>query len=104
MTRYRKKPVIVDVFRLGYEPIPDWFMVGVSENQHILKTNKEEYFPYEFDETAFAEIKTLEGIMTANNGDYVIQGVSGEVYPCKPDIFEATYEKVDNAIKALEKE
>lgn len=39
-------------------------------------------------------IKTLEGIMTANQNDWIIRGVKGELYPCKPDIFEATYEKV----------
>lgn len=40
------------------------------------------------------EIHTLEGVMRANVGDYIITGVMGEVYPCKPDIFEATYEPV----------
>jgi len=39
-------------------------------------------------------IHTLEGTMTANIGDYIIKGVNGELYPCKPDIFEKTYEKV----------
>lgn len=39
-------------------------------------------------------IETLEGNMKANSGDWVIMGVNGEVYPCKPDIFEKTYEKV----------
>ncbi len=39
-------------------------------------------------------IETLEGTMTANAGDYVIMGVAGEVYPCKPEIFAATYEPV----------
>lgn len=39
-------------------------------------------------------IATLEGVMQANPGDYIIRGVSGEFYPCKPDIFEATYERV----------
>jgi hypothetical protein len=39
-------------------------------------------------------IRTLEGVMTANVGDYVIKGIKSEFYPCKPDIFEATYEKV----------
>jgi len=42
------------------------------------------------------EIPTLEGIMTASKGDWVIKGVKGEVYPCKPDIFAATYEPVDS--------
>lgn len=37
-------------------------------------------------------IPTLEGVMTASAGDYIIKGVQGEVYPCKPDIFEASYE------------
>lgn len=40
-------------------------------------------------------IKTLEGVMRASVGDYIITGVSGEQYPCKPDIFEKTYEPVD---------
>ena len=39
-------------------------------------------------------IQTLEGTMLASVGDYIIKGVKGEFYPCKPDIFEATYEKV----------
>lgn len=41
------------------------------------------------------KIETLEGVMTANPGDFIITGVKGEVYPCKPDIFEATYELID---------
>lgn len=41
-------------------------------------------------------IPTLEGVMTANVGDYIIKGVNGEFYPCKPDIFEKTYEKVEH--------
>lgn len=40
-------------------------------------------------------IDTLEGTMEASKGDYIIKGVKGEFYPCKPDIFEATYEEVD---------
>lgn len=42
------------------------------------------------------DIKTLEGTMHADVGDYIITGVKGEKYPCKPDIFEATYEKIDD--------
>lgn len=40
------------------------------------------------------KIETLEGIMTADKGDWIITGVKGETYPCKPDIFEMTYEEV----------
>lgn len=41
------------------------------------------------------DIETLEGVMHASAGDYIITGVNGEKYPCKPDIFEKTYEKVE---------
>ena len=40
------------------------------------------------------EIETQEGTMKANKGDWIIKGVKGELYPCKPDVFEMTYEKV----------
>lgn len=39
-------------------------------------------------------IETLEGVMKAEKGDYIIKGIMGEYYPCKPDIFEVTYDKV----------
>ena len=42
------------------------------------------------------EIETLEGTMKANKGDWIIKGVKGELYPCKPDVFEMTYEKVND--------
>lgn len=45
------------------------------------------------------DIETLEGTMHANVGDYIITGVKGERYPCKPDVFEATYEEVNDATK-----
>ena len=41
-------------------------------------------------------IKTLEGTMTVNPGDWIVRGIQGEIYACKPDIFEATYEEVVN--------
>jgi len=44
---------------------------------------------------AEVRIRTLEGEMTASPGDYIITGIKGEAYPCKPDIFEATYEPVE---------
>ena len=45
-------------------------------------------------EQGYIEIETLEGYMKASFGDYIIKGIKGEFYPCKPDIFEATYEEV----------
>ena len=45
-------------------------------------------------EQSYIEIETLEGLMKASFGDYIIKGIKGEFYPCKPDIFQATYEEV----------
>ena len=49
---------------------------------------------YEDKNNPYLKIETLEGIMKASVGDYIIKGVNGEFYPCKPDIFEKTYERV----------
>ena len=82
--KYRKKPIVVEAFRLGTQPIPDWCMKKVVSGEiHI----------YGFPDKA--DIKTLEGTITANFGDFIIKGVNGEIYPCKPDIFEKTYEEVE---------
>jgi len=48
---------------------------------------------YQTDEEVY--IETLEGVMKADKGDWIIKGVKGELYPCKPDVFEMTYEKVE---------
>ena len=86
---YRKKPVIIEAFRLGIDYIPDWFMDKVTSNKIILH-GKSTCFDHYNDTNC--DINTLEGIMHANYGDYIIKGVNGEIYPCKPDIFEKTYE------------
>lgn len=80
--KFRKKPVVIEAFRYNLDSRPDWFSDKVSTNDIIT------YPPS-------CLIKTLEGLMTAHKGDWVIQGVEGEIYPCKPDIFEATYDKVE---------
>jgi len=83
--KYRKKPIIVDAFLYdgkGYQTIPDWALEGTSR---MICYN-------ENDDTLI--ITTLEGDMVANAGDYIIKGVNGELYPCKPDIFKKTYELV----------
>lgn len=82
--RYRKKPVVIESFRLGFDECPRW----------AYSSNKVEVLPIGSEVRAL--IHTLEGTMKANHGDYIIQGVQGEIYPCKPDIFEATYEAVTN--------
>jgi hypothetical protein len=86
--KYRKKPVEIEAVQLTrrYSDVALDF---------IGKENLSEYNLGEFEEdSCYFKIKTLEGDMLASEGDYIIKGVKGEFYPCKPDIFEMTYEKV----------
>ena len=78
--RYRKKPVVIEAYRIGdfENPMP----LGWLTCQHY--GNRDDYI----------EIETLEGRMRGNRGDWIIKGIKGEFYPCKPDIFEATYEPI----------
>ena len=89
--RYRKKPVVIDAFRLGHE-YPDWWAEKISANE-ITSHNVDGRLTGGPD---YALIETLEGVMRAVFGDWIIKGVAGEIYPCKPDIFEATYETVND--------
>ena len=79
---YRKRPVVIEAFQLGIDSIPDWFMDRVSASSIILHKLS-------------AHIHTVDGIMVADNGDYIIRGVRGEIYPCKFDIFKEIYEAVE---------
>ena len=90
MPRFRKKPVEIDAFCLGFDPMPDWFCSARSSGQ--ITTHNVDERPRGGPD--YAVIRTLEGEMRAEYGDFVIQGVKGEIYPCKPDIFEATYSVV----------
>lgn len=96
MARYRKKPVVIEAFRMGIDARPDWFQDKVSDNEIITYRceDEEDEGPFSFSKT-YCVIKTLEGDMRGEYGDYIIQGVNGEIYPCKPDIFEKTYEFVE---------
>lgn len=86
---YRKKPVVIEAFQLGNDCMPDWFMDKVTANDIILHPGDVSDI-----RSLSADIKTLEGIMRADYGDFIIKGVAGEIYPCKPDIFRQTYELV----------
>ena len=89
--KYRKKPVVVEAFLLDERGLvsEDWFWDAVSRNDIITHC-----FGKYYSEPAWCEIKTFEGTMIAKTGDYIIKGVNGEIYPCKADIFEKTYEPV----------
>lgn len=90
MAQFRKKPVVIEAFefnnRWNNEP-PEWLrwarflgVVQVAVDRHGCATRM--------------TIQTLEGEMTAELDDWIIQGVKGEIYPCKPDIFALTYERL----------
>ncbi len=94
MAKYRKKPVIIDALKWnGGNHRPMWdFLTGRTED--YMETSSKD-FEIDFAKTEGGlVIKTLEGNHNASIGDYIIKGIKGEFYPCKPDIFEATYEKV----------
>jgi hypothetical protein len=80
--KYRKKPVVIEAMQ--------WTGKNFDSLTLFCNKIKSAYIP-----TGELTIETLEGNMTASVGDYIIKGVKGEFYPCKPDIFEATYEEVN---------
>lgn len=88
--KYRKKPVVIDAFQYGVDYRPDWFCNKVTTNEIITYWGDDQLNA----ENTYCEIKTLEGVMRGDYLDFIIQGINGEIYPCKPDIFEKTYEKV----------
>lgn len=87
--KYRKKPVVIEAFQYdgdmidssGQAYVPEWAITAMNDN--IMYYDGPELF-----------IHTLEGDHHVTVGDYVIKGVNGELYPCKPDIFEKMYEAV----------
>ena len=81
--KYRKKPIVIDAILWNERNF--WEVVDFINNETL----------YTLSEQDTLSIDTLEGRMMVNTGDYIIKGVNGEFYPCKPDIFEKTYEKVE---------
>lgn len=84
-SRWRKKPIVIEAWKVcppdGHAPPPTWLMEAVIGGTIT------------FDSAVpCAMINTLEGVMRADPGDWIIKGVKGELYPCKNDIFEATYD------------
>ena len=85
MPKFRKKPIIVDAEQF------------TNENKNIAFNFVRRNCAAEHDESGnpILKIQTLEGVMTASLGDWIIKGLRGEFYPCKPDIFEKTYQPVE---------
>lgn len=92
--RYRRKPVVVEAFQLNDDPereAPEWFTKAVvDETIWIDRAMNDGHIS-----VYGCTVQTLEGKMHAKLGDYIIRGVNGELYPCKPDIFTKTYELVE---------
>jgi len=82
MSKFRKKPVVIEAFQWTIDVVPQWWkdLKGVTMNVNTMS----------------AFIPTLEGTMEAKKGDFIIQGVNGEVYPCKEEIFWKTYEPAES--------
>lgn len=85
MPRFRKKPVEIEAYEFNNRisnPIPVWLTQALDRGDVWFQGGAAPYLT----------IRTLEGDMRASEGDWIIKGVQGEIYPCKPDIFAATYE------------
>lgn len=99
--RWRKKPVVIEAvqvtaadynghtwdgepFLLNGTTVPEWLGMALQDGTLKVKPSDRDY--------ALWAIETREGVMVAEPGDWIIRGIKGELYPCKPDIFEATYE------------
>jgi hypothetical protein len=101
MSKYRKKPVVIEAVQLHWS---NWSEMCEFADVGKLSDGKPEgcYVDEDGKATPNANgriglhIPTLEGVMLGVENDFIIRGVKGELYPCKPDIFEATYEKVED--------
>jgi hypothetical protein len=79
--KYIKKPIVIEAFQYGIDEHPEWFYLGALKGVRIYED--------------MCLIPTLEDEMKAYVGDMIIKGIQGEIYPCKKDIFDASYEKVE---------
>ena len=95
--KYRKKPVVIEAIQLkvdNFDEVCD-FMLGTPAPKHNPDFGLDEHGNTN-EPCLGVYIETLDGEMLASYGDYIIKGVNGEFYPCKPDIFEKTYEQADS--------
>lgn len=94
MAMYRKRPVIVEATQFEWKDgqgVPDIAGVKFEEWRSVeVATGYKKMAPV----VSTAYIETLEGKLHVTRGDWIIRGIKGETYPCKPDIFAATYEPV----------
>lgn len=101
MPKFRKKPVVIEAVQMAHsemgangplDPLfrqaaPSWLREAIEREEVVLSTRGARDY-------AVLEIRTREGVMEATPDDWIIRGVAGELYPCKPEIFDATYDAV----------
>lgn len=94
--KYRKKPVEIEAVKWTGENHREMFdfLTNYTKRDEYMTTSGDNFYIDHSKVPGGLVIKTLEGEHVASIGDYIIKGVAGEFYPCKPDIFEKTYEEV----------
>lgn len=88
MKKYRKKPIIIEAKQFFWREVEPDFRGDIKDSPVYFESNK--YY-----------INTLEGRMEVSDGDWIIKGVKGEFYPCKPDIFAMSYDEVKDKMDIL---
>jgi hypothetical protein len=113
MARYRKRPVVIEAVQLKWEnqqEIYEFTNVGHGDNSpyfcYVTEDGKQtDKYPGPRPGSPLSRlgmvIPTLEGDMLADEGDWIIKGIKGELYPCKPDIFEDSYESVEKTLDEI---
>lgn len=89
--KFRKRPVVIEAVQFTYENMDEVHEWAWKQSAGVAKN-------VDTDGSPLLLIHTLEGVMQCEIGDYVIKGVNGEIYPCKPDIFKKTYDSVTNGV------
>ena len=93
--RYTKNPLTIEAFQITEELALAHLIEELPLPFNLSRADATYHPIHRTVSNFFVSIDTLEGKMRAEIGDYIIKGIEGELYPCKPDIFEATYEKAD---------
>jgi hypothetical protein len=86
--KYMIHPVVVDAFQYGIDEAPEWFHEKLQTDDIIVFKGDEE-------KKDVCMVRTLEVVLPAHEGDYIIRGETGELFPCRKEVFEKTFVKVE---------
>ena len=99
--KYRKKPIVIEAVKyygddVEFKESPEWLKYAIFKTHKIrIDLNLDDFGYLKKENQYICKVQTLEGDMIVNKGDYIIKGINGELYPCKPDIFKKTYERIE---------